>query len=169
MNPSELVARALDKRDIATSLAIKSYLFEVSEEAVSRMTDIVYVNDPKAVIHLGYENVAKGLRVEVAASNHFANNRTFTDGPEILPTTINLNAFALEHKLMEFSRDPGEFFCNEIYYRSLYYVRRNHPAPFIPVVFIHLPPLNLMTLDEQSSYVHDVIVEILQPFEMILS
>eukprot|EP00397_Hematodinium_sp_SG-2012_P066861 GEMP01101629.1.p1 GENE.GEMP01101629.1~~GEMP01101629.1.p1 ORF type:complete len:103 (+),score=10.87 GEMP01101629.1:158-466(+) len=52
VNPSELVARALDKRDIATSLAIKSYLFEVSEEAVSRMTDIVYVNDPKAVIHL---------------------------------------------------------------------------------------------------------------------
>jgi len=167
VNPSELVARALNGVHLESiSYRIKSHIFAVDEPHVANMTERVYRDDPKVVIHMGYEDIAKGLRIEVAASNDLANSTRKQDGPEILPTTLNLNTFQLvaKYPYMQFSRNAGTFFCNEIYYRSLFYVRSLR-HPYIPVVFIHLSPEHVMSLPEKIEFVYDLITEIAESVE----
>lgn len=80
-----------------------------------------------------------------------------------------------------FSRDAGGFFCNELFYRSLYRVRqesnqtrtkrkiavpnRKHMQA-MPVLFVHLPPVEIIPLKSQSDFVLQVIDEILSTLDM---
>jgi len=116
------------------------------------------------VIHTGFEDYAKGLKLEVAAANIMAND-TGTSGthcavpsaPHLLVTTVNtgwlsfqsISAAALasqsllarEHEL--WSRDPGRYYCNEVYYRTLQYIRSEAVAvrsgALLPAMFVHVP------------------------------
>ena len=65
------------------------------------------------------------------------------------------------------SRDAGVFWCNELYYRTLRAVREHLVAPasqppherprrLLPVVFIHLPPLNTSSVEESARFVRAV-------------
>lgn len=73
------------------------------------------------------------LSLPSKASNAARNNRALNrgpvapEGPQFLPTTGDLGAVALNthnpHEL--WSRDAGDFFCNEIYYRTLYKIRQD--------------------------------------------
>ena len=111
-----------------------------------------------AIVHLGFESVAKGLRLEIAAANVLSNesshawsaevpcNKSLTGWRDIAPgapcllaTTAPLERVRLDDEvalsgfnppLAElWSRDAGTFFCNEVLYRTLYEVRRRHIRP----------------------------------------
>ena len=72
-----------------------------------------------------------------------------------------------------FSRDAGGFFCNELFYHSLHRVRQkniknkkvgvsnNKEEQAMPVLFVHLPPIEVIPLKTQSHFVLQVIEEIL--------
>eukprot|EP01006_Ploeotia_vitrea_P057528 TRINITY_DN68185_c2_g1_i1.p1 TRINITY_DN68185_c2_g1~~TRINITY_DN68185_c2_g1_i1.p1 ORF type:complete len:172 (+),score=8.27 TRINITY_DN68185_c2_g1_i1:510-1025(+) len=106
------------------------------------------------LLHMGLENKAKGLKLEVAAANILARpNKTAPEypihkgGPAILPTSVNLEDISLDNLPLPFkdlwSRDAGTYFCNELYYRSLYNVRemklRTPRGALLPSLFTHLP------------------------------
>merc|ERR1712087_244669 len=102
-----------------------------------------------AVVHLGFESAAKGLQLEIAASNVLAvpNVHTWSadvpcnksgtarkaideDAPCLLATTAPLDRLAMPLPARSkspppelWSRDAGSFFCNEVYFRSLHAVR----------------------------------------------
>lgn len=53
------------------------------------------------------------------------------------------------------SSDPGRFLCNYIYYHSLHHCARlGHPKH---CVFIHVPPVEVLSLDRQCAIVADCI------------
>lgn len=112
-----------------------------------------------AVVHLGFESIAQGLRVEVAAANVLSNdsvhgwsvdvpcnksnssqyNEIVPGGPCLLATTAALDRVFLDessasrmrltHPAEVWSRDAGVFYCNEVLYRSLWEVRTRRLRP----------------------------------------
>ena len=109
-----------------------------------------------AILHLGLENTAKGLKVETMAMNVLAteNNPTsnvnlhctkdtaiHSSGPCLLATTAPLNEIQGFTASDTWSRDTGAYYCNEIYYRTLWAIRENSvlSRPLLPAVFVHLP------------------------------
>lgn len=55
------------------------------------------------------------------------------------------------------SRDAGAYYCNEIYYRTLYAIRNQSPdAKLIPVLFVHLPATEVLSIDEDLMLIRDI-------------
>lgn len=139
------------------------------------------VQDYAAVLHLGLEDHAKGLRVETAAKNLIGSRQNppsfetpcddqhvaVPGAPCLQVTTAPLDRMLLEPRAYSveeiWSRDPGAFFCNECYFRTLNAVRSQKltiPAPdclpprvrvapaLIPVLFVHLPDPDLLSFDD---------------------
>ena len=123
-------------------------------------------------------------------------------GPQLLPTTVDLSRcfqdtpdyiqeenrdtdnefydadFVNYHEQFmakwHFSRNAGEYFCNEIFYRTTYRTRMENTTDvngdrlkqdtiekqLIPVIFVHLPPLDAIPLEKQAYFVYQVLQEI---------
>lgn len=97
-------------------------------------------------------------------------------GPCLLATTAPLDRLEMplpsrmhhphSHPLEMWSRDAGTFYCNEVFFRSLLVVRENmirprsHHAMLLPVLFVHLPPLSLSSVDATASFLWEVISRI---------
>jgi len=139
-----------------------------------------------AVFHTGFEEEAKGLKLEVAAANLRAND-TGTDShehaipgsPSLQVTTVDVGrlslpsldaaatpsqaALAKEREL--WSRDPGRYYCNEVYYRTLNYVRSQSvvatTGALLPAMFIHVPRSARSSLTGDSEVVEQVIAHTL--------
>ncbi len=174
-NPSGEVAQALNGT-IVEELEVHSIRIDVSEEGVLYAESLVKSGEGlsdrpwDAVVHLGFEDEAKGLKLETMAFNMRALKRgpVHPDGPHLLPTTGDLGAVALNtknpHEL--WSRDAGTFYCNEIYFRSLYWIRENKRkrcrGALIPCLFIHIPPLHLMPLAESSLFVKTLLGDLIR-------
>jgi len=142
----------------------------------------------RAVVHMGLEDRAKGLKIEVAALNNRASDNTtvYPTAPPILPTTVDLGKLALDPTQATgeiWSRDAGHYYCNEIFYRSLHAVRRAAaaagvgrnaaaragagagagPRQLLPVVFVHLPEdTGGNTIAHMADMVTTIIATIMQ-------
>ncbi|CAE7560769.1 pcp [Symbiodinium necroappetens] len=168
-NPSGEVAAALNG-SIVEQLVVHSLRVDVTELGGLEAQDVVERGGWDAVVHLGFEDEAKGLKLETMAANVRAlhKGKVAPEGPQLLPTTSDLGAVALNtqnpHEL--WSRDAGNFFCNEIYYRTLYSIREHRrlrcPGALIPSIFIHVPPLYRMPLKESSSFVRSLLSDIIK-------
>ncbi|CAK8985199.1 Pyrrolidone-carboxylate peptidase (5-oxoprolyl-peptidase) (Pyroglutamyl-peptidase I) (PGP-I) (Pyrase) [Durusdinium trenchii] len=168
-NPSGEVAEALNG-SVVEDLLIHSIRIDVSEAGVLEASQMDGLWD--AIVHLGFEDEAKGLKLETMAFNARAENKgpVVPTGPKLLPTTGDLGAVALNtknpHEL--WSRDAGTFFCNEIYYRTLYQLReREKPTArcrgaLVPCLFIHVPPLHQLPLKESSSFVFSLLGDLIR-------
>lgn len=133
-----------------------------------------------AVFHLGFESSAKGLKLEVAAANILANDtgadgheRAVQDGEPLLPTTVNtgwLNVDAIDAGAPSgslageaelWSRDAGKYFCNEVYYRTLHFIRGQKlltsSGALLPAMFIHMPNQNVSTIHGDTDVVRQVV------------
>ena len=93
----------------------------------------------------------------------------------LLPSTVDLGLLDLKnnlglsqhvHKVSSsrevWSRDAGTYYCNELYYRTLYAVRwgqiypESHPG-LLPVLFIHLPEASAsITIQDMANVVAQV-------------
>ena len=184
-NPSGDVALLLNGtcHDDA-SFCIEGMKLPVDDAGVRFVETELTIGNPEGwsgIIHLGLENKAKGLKVEVAALNNRASdNRTVVgDGPTILPTTLDLGNLRLPRALLSalansssgspggalelWSRDAGDYYCNEIFYRTLWAVRvasgsrrprEGSRSGLLPVVFVHLPePTRAITLEVMGDIV----------------
>lgn len=99
--------------------------------------------------------------------------------PVLLPSTFplsssNLNALVLGRVkdestnlctvIASWSRDPGTFYCNEQYFKTLNLVRKLeiksvfHKDSLLPVLFIHIPKLNdIYTVDNMAEFIIELI------------
>lgn len=128
-----------------------------------------------AVLHTGLEDKAKGLKLEVAAANLQAqDNGTAGRTPaaegeqDLLPTTVNVGWLSLKNLVITgdlprgrrsseielWSRDPGAYYCNEVYFRTLHFVRSTpllaSTGALLPALFVHVQN------PEASSVLEDV-------------
>jgi len=149
-NPSGEVARLLNGScSTDGSTCIHSVVLDVSSAGASLPAEILRRSGRRwrAVIHLGVESVAKGLKIEVAAANvaaredgpgwsagHECERTIEASGPCLLAATAPLNLEALDLPLPGlpdgssrvaelWSRDAGAYYCNEVFYRTLSAVR----------------------------------------------
>lgn len=194
-NPASEVASRLDGH-CWQDVCFSGRTLPVSRKGASEVANELTASSSRwdAVVHLGFESISKGLRVETVAANVLAKEHgrggwsadvpcnksedqpldRFEDiapgAPCLLATTAPLEVMALDdgdRGLELWSRDAGTFFCNEIYYRSLRAVRERRIAPrwvttadpapllrpLLPVIFVHLPPLSVSSLEESSDIV----------------
>jgi len=112
-----------------------------------------------AVIHTGLEDFAKGLKLEIAGANVQAESGgqpAVWSGPDLLATTVNLGWLSVKRlatvsaprqvsssdAIEMWSRDAGTFYCNEVYYRTLEYIRSNliasRTGALLPALFVHV-------------------------------
>ena len=87
-------------------------------------------------------------------------NEIVKGGDAILPTTLPLSRLNNADRLFSWSRDAGQYFCNEVYYRSLYKIRKSS-QPLVPVVFIHLPRFERVSQKEQLQRATAILKEIM--------
>ena len=180
-NPSGEVAEKLNGRCLGNNWCFDGIKLPVTDEGVKVVETALLSGNPKewrVIIHLGLEDVAKGLKLEVAALNNRAsdNSTVKDDGPTILPTTVDLGQMhlksfqGLEDAQEIWSRDAGHYYCNEIFYRTLLAVRtlqsgydgnghenkESKGKRLLPVLFIHLPEVDILSLDQMAQMVYDV-------------
>jgi len=178
-NPSAAAAVALNG-SCGRWHCVESHVVSVDSEGASFAARRAQSGKYAAILHLGLEDVSKGLKLEVAAKNVLGsrdNPPSFADadgcGPFALAvpgapclqvTTAPLDRMLLEDVPFEvWSRDPGAFFCNECYFRTLTAVRAAEltiPKPeclpahvllapsLLPVLFVHLPDPDRFSLDD---------------------
>jgi len=112
------------------------------------------------VLHTGLEDFAKGLKLETAATNQQANDTggpstqpAVPGGAELLPTTVNLGWMSLAvlkaagttpNTTELWSRNAGDYYCNEVFYRTLNFIRSKGvfagaTGAFLPAMFVHAP------------------------------
>jgi len=147
-------------------------------EHLSSMASVPYA----ATVHMGLEDFAKGLKLETMAANIRADD-SGADGteeavegaPHLLPTTVNLGWLSLKNIVIGggsddtplrkphemWSRDPGSYYCNEVYFRSLQYVRSRpivtSMGALLPVLFLHVQSQNSSSIDQDVSSVKQIV------------
>lgn len=133
-----------------------------------------------AIFHTGLENYAKGMKLEIAASNTRANDTgaggtlpAVAGAQDVLPTTVNIGWMTLKtlevvnksfrrssHEIELWSRDPGRFYCNEVYYRTLHFVRskpvRVGTGALLPVMFVHVQNTTSSSIQEDVDSIRQV-------------
>ena len=153
-------------------------ILSVDEEGSRR--SLQEIGDFDAVIHVGLNENAEKIRLEMCAINEcdfrIPDNQgrmiqeSFVDdsGLALLHTTIHrpsIVATFQDNDLVEISEDCGRFVCNETYYRTLHHIqsndlqRRGRP---IPAIFVHIPPFDFIPLDSQLEILLELSARISQ-------
>ena len=122
-------------------------------------------------------------RCFLGTPNHFYDANQYNQMHENEHTTYKQYFVDYHTKFLvnwSFSRDAGGFFCNELFYRSLYRSREESNKRLktkklemskyqhkqaIPILFVHLPPMEIIPLKSQAHFVLQVIEEIVSTIE----
>lgn len=138
------------------------------------------------IFHMGLEDGAKGFKLEVVAANIQAQDNglpghapAIPGTPHILATTVNVGWLSLRHlalraaplrgrpskELELWSRNAGSFYCNEVYYRTLQFVRSApvtaSTGAILPVMFLHVQNSTASSVREDVDAVRMVVAHAL--------
>ena len=193
VNPSQQLVEKLLGTTFSTKLEAKSpYGFEdkniaievfgkvlsVDEEGSQYSTD--FISEVDAVIHVGLNENAENIRIEMCAVNennfrisdnsgrHLIGELVDESGLPLLHTTIHrpsIENIFLETEYVEISEDCGRFVCNETYYRTLQSIEANSlqaRGRALPAVFVHIPPFSHVSEDIQLSFLRQLSASIVQ-------
>jgi pyroglutamyl-peptidase len=165
VNPSALVAEALDGwalpggRVIGAGLPVR---WDAAGPALARLL----ADRPRAVLLLGLAARATMIRVEMQAVNcggPILDNAgalppagdLIAGGPPLQSSTFSGPAIVARLEAaglpVTLSTDAGQYLCNFALYHALTWAARQDPPP--PVGFIHLPPLAVLSLEEETQAV----------------
>ena len=187
-NPSqELVEQYLNSTCIHSPRGVESGPVEMTflgrilsvDEAGSCLS-LSHLDGVDAIIHVGLNERAEKVRLEMCASNlcdfRIPDNsgRQLQDvlisssGPNLLQTTTPraaLTAALLGNQFVETSEDCGHFVCNETYYRTLHAIRQQSldsekKAP--PAIFVHIPSFEYVSMEDQSEFLIELCAQIVQ-------
>ena len=161
-------------------------LLSVDEEGTKIASRLIKLGEYSGVLHLGIAMDRERVCIEIKAKNSYSVGRTDNSGrilsvgeivnqaPENITTTLSrhvIDECVEEADDLILSFDCGGYICNETYFRSLNSVIesdiRADSRP-LPVLFIHLPPVELLSLDSQIKAVADIAEAILRPTVMLV-
>ena len=164
--------------DHNVDVSVKGEILSVDEQG-SRYS-IGCISGVDAVIHVGLNENAEKIRIEMCAVNennfripdnsgrHLVDTLVESSGLPLLHTTIHRpsieNAFS-DLEYVEISEDCGRFVCNETYYRTLHHIEsksvqvRGRP---LPAVFIHIPPFSHVDENTQLDFLKRMAAIIVQ-------
>lgn len=152
INPTLLIAKELDGKKNISSFILPVVYDECWKKIENEMGDIFLL--------MGLASTRSIITLEEYAYNEkrasiLDNNNTIFNGEEIIPggpkrlsSPFNVKEIASTSSL-EISVDPGRYVCNNLYYNALY---RDKNA-----LFIHLPSLENMTLEEEKKAILSII------------
>ena len=154
VNPCEEVvawiAENYSSTDVCTTILPVSYA-----RSVERLTQCISQCTPDVVIEFGVSNRAKGIKLESVGYN--ARHAGIPDVDGILCTreiidanvayeTVQRTKWKIESMCkslrahcqldVEISSDPGRYVCNNLYWKSM------RQFPDLPIIFVHIPPIN---------------------------
>jgi pyroglutamyl-peptidase len=180
-NPTELIIKNLQEKN--SSLASDYHILKVSVEDVLEYCSNQNLSSshedgdgqdqqqqPHLIIHLGvnasidcmnfernaYNNMT--FRVQDEAGYQPENQCIVSDYPldESLQTDFNLDSIVDQmrnsyHYPCNVSTNPGRYLCNYIYFQSLIRAQQCGTSKYI--LFLHVPPLDVMSLEEQIKFI----------------
>lgn len=174
-NPSGDIAKRLNG-SCTTDVCFDTLLLPVSSIGSATVAKLLNNSGNKwdAVLHLGEDIPAMFMKVTKAHIEVVAANLKTSDqgdivkgAQSILPTTVDISNSRLQSIIdandtrIKWSRDAGKYYCNEAYYQTLFFIRDNNIPPvsrnagndglLLPALFVHVPPLKVMTVDEGTS------------------
>ncbi|KAF4674596.1 hypothetical protein FOL47_008987 [Perkinsus chesapeaki] len=166
-NPSAAVASSLNG-SCTLDYCIQAYQLPVDHTGASepaRWLRDPSVPKPAAIVLLGLEDRAKGLKLEIAAKNVLADSNSslpiIAKEQYILPSTAKLGYINTTHteEPLEWSVDAGNYYCNEIYFRTLSEIRSQ--GLNIPTIFVHLPEPSTSSVGEDDRLIRHIISQLL--------
>ncbi|KAF4752664.1 hypothetical protein FOZ63_029156 [Perkinsus olseni] len=164
-NPSAAVAGTLNG-SCTHEYCVQAFELPVTHAGASQPASWLRepaVPKPAAIVHLGLEDRAKGLKLEVAAKNVLAESNSslpiLANGTSILPSTANLGLIDVVDADEMWSVDAGSYYCNEIYFRTLSEIRTRRLN--IPAIFVHLPEPRVMSVEQDGRLVRRLISQLL--------
>lgn len=193
VNPSQiLVEHLLDTHheqhlSLAPPYGLESNVVEMEfrgqiltvDEDGSR-SSLQQIADFDAVIHVGLNENAEKIRLEMCAINEsdfrIPDNQgrmiqeSFVEdsGLALLHTTAHRPSIAVafeNNDAVELSEDCGRFVCNETYYRSLHEIETKglqRRGRSIPAIFVHIPDFSVVSMDEQLNVLLELSARISQ-------
>ena len=159
VNPSELIAENLNGTTI-DGVKIVGISLEVEWNiSYNKTLEVIERYDPCAVVSIGLAPKSSIIRLEKLAVNlRWDENFPFIrfiqkHSPPLLTTDVNLHKISADMKKENISSRvsyfAGLYLCNYLFYRLLDYKEKNNPE--LKVMFIHVPPLSEMNLEEMTD------------------
>jgi len=192
-NPSKiLVERILDStqnhrlKDIppygleseTIELSYSGKILSVDEEGSRSSIDCFEGYD--AVIHVGLNEKAEKIRLEMCAINESDFRIPDNSGRQLAESFVDESGLALLHSTahrpsiahafsgndaVEISEDCGRFVCNETYYRTLHSIENRglqSRGRALPAIFVHIPPFEFVSEEKQLEILCELSARIVQ-------
>lgn len=153
-------------------------LLSVDEKGSRYPGKLIMRGETMGMILLGIAPKRRKICLEYRAKNEFKMNikdntgrkisdkRISIDGPDYIISTVDksiLSRFADQHDGVELSMDCGGFVCNETYFRTLLVELEDSYSDQLnrnSILFIHLPPVDAISLPKQIEVVSELCTEI---------
>lgn len=165
INPSQLVAENLSGEIVEGARIVGIVLPVEWNESCEIVMDAIERYNPEIIISMGLSPRARELELEKIAVNlrwveDFPFISTIHRGSRLIRMTdVNVHKLVgmLEDKGIpsKVSYFAGLYICNNLFYNLLEYKSKNNPE--MKVVFIHVPPLEYLSLEEMMEGVRLVI------------
>lgn len=172
-NPSQVLAKLLSEK-IKGFATVCNETISVDRQGLKDFyTNVLTLKSGfDFVVHFGLNASATKIHMETIALNCIARRSSDQgdiepidhEGLELLPCTFEFNLihdWILKNKdYVAYSRDAGQYFCNELLYRSIQLSHDSKPGKHgIPqVLFIHIPDISVLSLERQFSLMVDFFV-----------
>ena len=161
-------------------------LLPVDEEGSKISSRAIELGEYSGVLHLGIATDRQRVCLEISAKNKYDIGRIDNSGrilgmekivhgaPDNIATTLSrqvIDECIGESEDSVLSSECGGYICNETYFRSLNTVLESDMrvgGRALPVLFIHLPPTEILPLDRQIKVVSDIAEAISAPPSMLV-
>ena len=150
---------------------IKALILTVDENGSMLPSEIIEGNENfSAILQLGFSSGSDVVKIEKIGRNEYdmripdnsgrriENGPIIANGPAEISTNSPISSIELaigDSDFASWSMDAGGFVCNETYFRPLMAVSTSH-EPKTPVLFVHLPDKEAVTLDLQLELVKKI-------------
>jgi len=159
-------------------LTYSGQILSVDEEGSGATLE--HLSGVDAVVHVGLNENAKKIRLEMCAINELNFRIADNSGRETKDCTIDENGLPLLHttahrpslshafsknEYVEMSEDCGRFVCNETYYRTLNSIEKNglqSRGRALPAIFVHIPPFEFISENQQLEILCELCARIVQ-------
>ena len=178
-NVSEKILSIIKEIDFS-NIKISTELLSVDEDGSDLVAKRINLGETfDTIIHLGFSSKSKIIRFEKYAYNEYRMSQPDNSGRRISNGEIiqgkleryhtNVNEIVINEEFkgesrVEWSVNPGRFVCNETYFKTLNMIDDNQVNDKIKVIFVHLPPEDIMNLSEQTEIIERLIRCISKPY-----